>query len=211
MAEQAGFAGPYRMQSLLGRSSWSADALRGVVRDYVFGALGDPDGVLVVDETGFLKKGARSVGVARQYSGTAGRIENSQVGGFLASPHDPRHGRPPFSPSWPRTSGDRLSAKRTKGVQRTLQPLEPDRCPDPVRAGNPHPSRPSPPAALSRQTLRLRLVPLATKSSSPRRRSPLQATAQTSNATVVLVRLAVSHPTGNNLVPMWRAAHRLPN
>ena len=84
MAEQAGLDRPYRMQSLLGRSSWSADALRDVVRDYVFEALGDPDGVLVVDETGFLKKGAHSVGVARQYSGTAGRIENSQVGVFLA-------------------------------------------------------------------------------------------------------------------------------
>jgi hypothetical protein len=51
----------------------------------VFESLGDPDGVLVVDETGFLKKGAHSVGVARQYSGTAGRIENAQVGVFLAS------------------------------------------------------------------------------------------------------------------------------
>jgi SRSO17 transposase len=84
MAEQAGFDRPYRMQSLLGRSSWSADALRDVVRGYVFEALGDPDGVLVVDETGFVKEGAHSVGVARQYSGTAGRIENSQVGVFLA-------------------------------------------------------------------------------------------------------------------------------
>lgn len=84
MAEQAGLDRPYRMQSLLGRSSWSADALRDVVRGYVFEALGDPDGVLVVDETGFVKKGVHSVGVARQYSGAAGRIENSQVGVFLA-------------------------------------------------------------------------------------------------------------------------------
>jgi SRSO17 transposase len=84
MAEQAGLDRPYRMQSLLGRSSWSADALRDEVRGYVFEALGDPDGVLVVDETGFVKKGAHSVGVARQYSGAAGRIENSQVGVFVA-------------------------------------------------------------------------------------------------------------------------------
>jgi SRSO17 transposase len=84
MAEQAGLDRPYRMQSLLGRSSWSADALRDEVRGYVFEALGDPDGVLVVDETGFVKKGVHSVGVARQYSGTAGRIENSQVGVFVA-------------------------------------------------------------------------------------------------------------------------------
>jgi SRSO17 transposase len=84
MAEQAGLDRPYRIQSLLGRSSWSADALRDEVRNYVFEALGDPDGVLVVDETGFLKKGEHSVGVARQYWGTAGRIENSQVGVFLS-------------------------------------------------------------------------------------------------------------------------------
>jgi len=84
MAEQAGFDRPYRMQSLLGRGQWSADALRDIVRSYVFEALGDADGVLVVDETGFVKKGAHSAGVARQYSGAAGRIENSQVGVFVA-------------------------------------------------------------------------------------------------------------------------------
>jgi len=84
MAEQAGLERPYRMQSLLGRGLWSADALRDIVRDYVFEALGDADGVLVVDETGFVKKGEHSAGVARQYSGAAGRIENSQIGVFLA-------------------------------------------------------------------------------------------------------------------------------
>jgi SRSO17 transposase len=88
MAEQAGLDRPYRMQSLLGRSSWNADVLRDLVRAEVIGSLGDPRGVLVVDETGFLKKGTHSVGVARQYSGTAGRIENCQIGVFLgyASP-----------------------------------------------------------------------------------------------------------------------------
>ena len=84
MAEQSGAERPYRMQSLLGRSQWDADELRDEVRDYVVEALGDEDGVLIVDETGFVKKGDRSAGVARQYSGTAGRIENSQVGVFLA-------------------------------------------------------------------------------------------------------------------------------
>jgi SRSO17 transposase len=83
MAEQAGLGRPYRMQSLLGRSSWSADALRDRVRAEAVASLADPSGVLVVDETGFLKKGEHSVGVARQYSGTAGRIENCQVGVFL--------------------------------------------------------------------------------------------------------------------------------
>lgn len=84
LAEAAGWARPYRIQSLLGRSSWSADALCERVRRYALDALGDPDGVLIVDETGFLKKGTHSVGVARQYSGTAGRIENCQVGVFAS-------------------------------------------------------------------------------------------------------------------------------
>jgi SRSO17 transposase len=84
LAEQAGLERPYRIQSLLGRSMWDADALRDCVRDYVIEALRDEDGVLVVDETGFVKKGVHSVGVARQYSGTAGRIENCQNGVFLS-------------------------------------------------------------------------------------------------------------------------------
>src|ERR1041385_8480458 len=84
LAEQAGLERPYRMQSLLGRSRWDADALRDRIRADVIEALGDRDGVLVLDETGFLKKGQQSVGVARQYSGTAGRVENCQIGVFLA-------------------------------------------------------------------------------------------------------------------------------
>jgi SRSO17 transposase len=76
------------MQRLLTTARWDADALRDDVRAYVVEHLGDPGGVLVVDETGFLKKGGKSAGVQRQYSGTAGRIENCQVGVFLtyASP-----------------------------------------------------------------------------------------------------------------------------
>jgi SRSO17 transposase len=84
MAEQTGAKRPYRMQSLLGRSRWNADALRDEVRAYAMEALGDANGVLIVDETGFLKKGEHSVGVGRQYSGTAGRIENCQIGVFLS-------------------------------------------------------------------------------------------------------------------------------
>ena len=84
LAERSGAERPYRMQSLLGRSRWGADELMRGVRSYVVEALGDPEGVLVVDETGFLKKGAHSVGVGRQYSGTAGRIENCQIGVFLS-------------------------------------------------------------------------------------------------------------------------------
>src|SRR4051812_42861456 len=73
LAEQAGLERPYRMQSLLGRSRWEADGRRDRVRADVIEALGDRDGVLVVDETGFLKKGEHSVGVARQYSGWSTR------------------------------------------------------------------------------------------------------------------------------------------
>lgn len=88
LAEVNGEATPYGVQHLLGRAIWDADALRDDLRPYVVEHLGAPDAVLVVDETGFLKKGQRSAGVARQYSGTAGRIENCQIGVFLtyASP-----------------------------------------------------------------------------------------------------------------------------
>src|SRR6266404_6010477 len=84
LAERAGDPGPWRIQAVLGRGRWDADATRDLVRSYVVGHLGAEDGVLVVDETGFVKKGDHSVGVARQYSGTAGRIENCQIGVFLA-------------------------------------------------------------------------------------------------------------------------------
>ena len=83
LAEQAGEAIPDGMQRLLAYADWDADAVRDDVRDYVVEHLGDAAGVLVVDETGFLKKGTKSAGVARQYSGTAGRIENCQIGVFL--------------------------------------------------------------------------------------------------------------------------------
>jgi len=84
LAERAGESSPDGMQRLLATADWAADAVRDDVRDYVVDHLGDTDAVLVVDETGFLKKGTKSAGVARQYSGTAGRIENCQVGVFLA-------------------------------------------------------------------------------------------------------------------------------
>ena len=84
LAERAGEATPDGMQRLLAYADWDADAVRDDVRGYVVEHLGDPAGVLVVDETGFVKKGTKSAGVARQYTGTAGRIENCQVGVFLA-------------------------------------------------------------------------------------------------------------------------------
>ena len=83
LAEQAGESSPDGMQRLLATADWDADRVRDDLRDYVVEHLGDPGAVLVVDETGFLKKGNRSAGVARQYSGTAGRIENCQIGVFV--------------------------------------------------------------------------------------------------------------------------------
>src|SRR5215210_1005937 len=89
-AEAAGDPGPWRQQALLGRGRWSADALRDVVRDYAMETLADPDAVLVLDETGFLKQGRASCGVARQYTGSAGKITNCQIGVFAA--YVSRHG-----------------------------------------------------------------------------------------------------------------------
>jgi len=84
LAEFAGDVSPDGLQRLLNFSPWDEDACRDAVRRYVARQLGDPAAVLAVDETGFLKKGRMSAGVARQYTGTAGRVENCQVGVFLA-------------------------------------------------------------------------------------------------------------------------------
>jgi SRSO17 transposase len=84
LAEHAGEVAPDGMQRLLRWADWDVDAVRDDVREYLVEHLGEPDGILIVDDTGFLKKGVRSAGVARQYSGTAGRIENCQIGVFLA-------------------------------------------------------------------------------------------------------------------------------
>jgi len=84
LAEAAGDATPDRMQRLLNNAHWDARQVRDDLRGYVVENLGDRGGVLIVDETGFLKKGTRSAGVQRQYSGTAGRVENCQLGVFLA-------------------------------------------------------------------------------------------------------------------------------
>lgn len=89
LAEITGATTPYPFQYLLGRAEWSPDTLRDALVSYVPATLGHPDAIGVVDETGFLKKGSQSVGVTRHYTGTAGRVENCQVGVFLAyaSPH----------------------------------------------------------------------------------------------------------------------------
>lgn len=83
MAESLGMPTPYSLQHLLGRARWQADEVRDDLQQFVQEQLGEEDGVFVVDETGFVKKGNQSAGVGRQYSGTAGRIENCQIGVFL--------------------------------------------------------------------------------------------------------------------------------
>ena len=89
-AEAAGDPGPWRQQAILGRGRWEADALRDIVRDYALETLADPDAVLVVDETGFLKQGKASCGVGRQYTGSAGKTTNCRIGVFAA--YASRHG-----------------------------------------------------------------------------------------------------------------------
>ena len=84
VAEVMGETSPYAMQHLLDRAKWNCDEVRDVLHGYIWETLSTPDAVVVIDETGFLKKGCKSVGVQRQYSGTAGRIENCQVGVFLS-------------------------------------------------------------------------------------------------------------------------------
>jgi SRSO17 transposase len=89
-AEAAGDPGPWRQQAILGRGRWNADDLRDIVRDYALETLADADAVLVIDETGFLKQGKASCGVGRQYTGSAGKITNCQIGVFAC--YVSRHG-----------------------------------------------------------------------------------------------------------------------
>src|SRR5213082_526856 len=89
-AEAAGDPGPWRQQAILGRGRWAADALRDLVRGYALETLADTEAVLVLDETGFLKQGKASCGVARQCTGSAGKITDCQIGVFAA--YVSRHG-----------------------------------------------------------------------------------------------------------------------
>src|SRR3954452_20356771 len=89
-AEAAGDPGPWRQQAILGRGRWEADALRDLVRGYALETLADAEAVLVIDETGFLKQGKASCGVARQYTGSAGKVTNCRIGVFAA--YASRHG-----------------------------------------------------------------------------------------------------------------------
>ena len=125
-AEAAGDPGPWRQQAILGRGRWQADALREIVRDYVVEHLADEDAVLVVDETGFLKQGKASCGVARQYTGSAGKITNCQVGVFAA--YVSRHGhafidRALYLPkSWTDDPARKVAAHVPEGVGFATKP-----------------------------------------------------------------------------------------
>jgi SRSO17 transposase len=91
IAEHVGNRSPDGMQHLLGRAVWDEDGVRDDLRTYLVERLGDPEAVLVIDETGDLKKGTQTVGVQRQYTGTAGRVENAQVAVYLVYASDAGH------------------------------------------------------------------------------------------------------------------------
>jgi SRSO17 transposase len=125
-AEAAGDPGPWRQQAVLGRGRWEADALRDVVRDFALEELADTDAVLVVDETGFLKQGKSSCGVGRQYTGSAGKITNCQIGVFAA--YVSRHGhalidRALYLPkAWAEDSARRSAAHIPETVEFATKP-----------------------------------------------------------------------------------------
>ena len=93
LAEHLGDVRPWRTQRLLSHVQWDEEAARDLCRAYVIEPLADREAVLIVDQTGFPKKGTKSAGVARQYSGTAGRVENCQIGVFLAYASGNGHAR----------------------------------------------------------------------------------------------------------------------
>ena len=126
LAEYAGEKTPDGMQRLLSTAAWDVDGVRDDLRAYVVEELGTPEGVLVVDETGFLKKGTHSVGVKRQYSGTAGRVENCQIGVFLGYASEKGHAlidREVYLPEeWAADDARRTTAKVPADIQFATKP-----------------------------------------------------------------------------------------
>ena len=126
LAEAAGDRTPDGMQDLLSRMRWDAEAVRDDLRAYVVEHLGDPGAVLVLDETGFVKKGEKSAGVQRQYSGTAGRVENCQIGVFLGYASRKGHAlidRALYLPEgWASDAGRRAEAGVPTGIAFTTKP-----------------------------------------------------------------------------------------
>lgn len=125
-AEAAGDPGPWRQQAILGRGRWEADALRDAVRDYALESLAEPDAVLVLDEIGFLKKGKASCGVGRQYTGSAGKITNCQIGVFAAYVSGKSHAfidRALYLPKdWTRDPARMRAAHMPEGVKFATKP-----------------------------------------------------------------------------------------
>ena len=126
LAEYAGEATPDGMQRLLSTATWDVDGVRDDLRAYVVEEIGTPEGMLVIDETGFLKKGQHSVGVKRQYSGTAGRIENCQIGVFLSYASEKGHAlidREIYLPKeWSTDESRRTTAKVPSTIQFATKP-----------------------------------------------------------------------------------------
>jgi SRSO17 transposase len=120
IAEHAGDANPYGMQHLLGRAVWDAEGVRDDVRGYLVEQLADPEAVLAVDETGDLKKGAATVGVQRQYTGTAGRVENAQVTVWLTYVTAAGHGLIDRALYLPRCWTDDPDRRAAAGVPDTV-------------------------------------------------------------------------------------------
>lgn len=127
LAEAIGQPSPYSVQHFLDRAHWSADDVRDDLRSYVVDHLGQEDAILVIDETGFLKKGMHSAGVQRQYSGTAGRIENCQIGVFMAYVSDLGHtlvDRELYLPKeWASDADRRTGAKIPEDVSFATKPV----------------------------------------------------------------------------------------
>jgi len=126
LAEELGEQTPTNLQHFIARSNWDADQVRDDRQQYAMEHLGSKDGILIIDETGFLKKGTKSVGVKRQYSGTAGRIENSQVGVFLAYRSEAGHAlidRSLYLPKeWAEDRDRRRAAKVPESVTFSTKP-----------------------------------------------------------------------------------------
>lgn len=152
IAEWAGDRTPDGMQHLLGRAKWDADQVRDDVGDCVVEHLHDDEAVLVVDETGNVKKGTDTVGVQRQYTGTAGRVENSQVAVYLAYPTPRGHAaidREPYCSAFldlrPRTPTPTAAGPPAWATRRSSRPSQswpPTRSPDSsTPATRPHGSR----------------------------------------------------------------------
>jgi len=143
LSEYIGNSTPYAIQQFIYRGVYSADKIRDIGRGYVIEHLGDEDGILIIDESGFLKKGIKSCGVARQYSGTAGKVENCQVGVFLsyASPkgHCPIDRRLYLPDEWIHDSKRLREARVPEGVEfRTKPQLALQMIKEAAAAGVPH-------------------------------------------------------------------------